>query len=86
MATKSVQANWILDRLKEIEDLAKTVKVIPVHRDRFLMRACPLKKLNQMYRKSCSRDLALRVHDFSKGPVFIGQHLSIGYGVFRFRK
>jgi hypothetical protein len=72
--SRSVQANWVVSQLDDLIKLASTVKVIPVHRDRFLTKCIDLGELKRCFGEGGQRDVASllrRTHDFSKGNVRI---------------
>lgn len=85
MTGKSVQATWILKKLSVLESIARQVMVIPVHKERFRVKAADIWKLTEVYAKKATEDVLYRVHDFSKGDVVVKRVFSLGYGVGRFR-
>ncbi len=83
---RSIQANWIVDQLKELEAVAASVRVIPVHKARFVDLQVDEASLNQLYELKATPKTVLRAHDFSKGDILRGQFVNSGWGIGRFQK
>lgn len=64
-----MQANWIVDRLDVLCMMAQTVKVIPIHRDRFLPRQVDIGTIKTIYERCEDVSTLQRVHDFNTGHV-----------------
>jgi len=69
-------------QLGELEKLASTVKVIPVHKERFLAKIVDVDRLAKAY-STCptvedGERLIRRCHDFSKGPASVARVFALG--------
>lgn len=80
-ATRSVQATWIVGQLEELEKLASTVKVIPVHKARFQERILDVAALRVAYQRGSAQviERLLRCgHDFRTGSASYAKVFVLG--------